>query len=309
LLGSEAELAAKVERFFVAERYRVQLAVADTVGLAWAMAHSGGDCKLQIAEPLPVALLRIARDTVDLLHQLGIETVGQLLQLPREELNSRFGEQLLWRLDQLMGAAPEVLVPHRSPAALEVGVSLEHPVSDRAVLVHVLAELVEQLAGHLAARDQGAVLLVCELKYVGGQSQLLRIGLVQPTAIALQLMELVGLHLETVVLTDEVAHVELRAAVVGRLGERQGELFADRWPTDPHQLAVLVNRLSSRLGYGQVVRPQLGTSPVPERAVRYEPIAGKSRVKSRESRAGRRHVFRHGRRNMDGDGRYRQSGN
>ena len=47
LLGSEAELAAKVERFFAAERYRVQLAVADTVGLAWAMAHSGSDCKLQ----------------------------------------------------------------------------------------------------------------------------------------------------------------------------------------------------------------------------------------------------------------------
>ena len=97
----------------------------------------------------------------------------------------------------------------------------------------------------------------------------------QPTAIARQLMELVGLHLETVVLADEVAHVEIRAAVVGRLGERQGELFADRWPTDPHQLAVLVNRLSSRLGYEQVVRPRLGASPVPERAVRYEPVAGR----------------------------------
>ena len=43
-------------------------------------------------------------------------------------------------------------------------------------------------------------------------------------------------------------------AVVGRLGERQGELFADRWPTDPHQLAVLVNRLSSRLGSERVLR-------------------------------------------------------
>ena len=83
----------------------------------------------------------------------------------------------------------------------------------------------------------------------------------QPTAIARQLMELIDLHLETVALADEVDHVELRAAVVGRLGERQGELFADRWPTDPHQLAVLVNRLSSRLGYEQVVRPQLRREP------------------------------------------------
>jgi protein ImuB len=328
LLGSEVELTAKIERFFAAEGYRTQIAVADTVGLAWAIAHYGSNCKLQnekcklqigekkrsfvvvsqalkleqqdsafenlqfaicnlqsLLPQLPIESLRIAADTIQLLHQLGIETVGQLLQLPRESLASRFGEQLLLRLDQLTGSAPEVLVPHRAPAALEVGCSLEHATSDRAVLVHVLAEVVEQLARQLSARDQGAVLLVCVLKYVGGQSLLLRIGLVEPTAIARQLMELLGLHLETVVLEDEVAHVEIRAAVVGRLGERQGELFADRWPTDPHQLAVLVNRLASRLGYGQVVRPQLSASPVPERAVRYEPIAGKSRVKSRGSRA------------------------
>jgi protein ImuB len=269
LLGSEAELAAKVERFFAAERYRVQIAIADTVGLAWAMAHYG---EKENCNSLPVEALRIAQDTVDLLRQLGIETIGQLLPLPRASLTSRFGDQLLRRLDQLTGAVPEVLVPHRSPAALEVGCSLEHATSDRAALVHVLSELTEQLGRHLAARDQGAVLLVCELKHTGGESLLLRVGLVQPTACARQLMELIDLHLETVVLEDEVAHVEIRAAIVGRLGERQGELFADRWPTDPHQLAVLVNRLSSRLGYEQVVRPQLGASPLPERAVRYVPV-------------------------------------
>jgi protein ImuB len=169
-----------------------------------------------------------------------------------------------------LGHAPEVLAPHREPAALEVGCSLEHAISDRDILAEVLRQLVEQLAGTLAARDQGAVLLVCELKYVAGESFRMRIGLVEPSARAEQLMELVGLHLETVVLADEVNHVEVRAATVGRLGERQGELFTDRWPTDPHQLAVLVNRLSSRLGYEQVLRPRLGGSPVPERAVKYE---------------------------------------
>ncbi len=94
LLGSEAELAAKVERFFAAERYRVQIAVADTVGWAWALAHYG---RLRIVDsragrspaptigveddptrelairnpqselsPLPIESLRIASDTVAL---------------------------------------------------------------------------------------------------------------------------------------------------------------------------------------------------------------------------------------------------
>lgn len=302
LMGSEAELAAKVERFFAAEGYRVQMAVGDTVGLAWAMAHfvrgplsvvrskNATDHRPRATdiEGLPVEALRIAPDAIDLLHQLGVETIGQLLPLAREDLTLRFGEQLLRRLDQLTGAAPEVLVPYRSPAALEVGASLEHATADRAALVRVLAELVEQLARQLAARDQGAVLLVCALRYVSGESCLVRIGLVQPSASARQLMELVDLHLESVALADEVAHVEIRAAVVGRLGERQGELFANRWPTDPHQLAVLVNRLSSRLGYEQVVRPRLGTSPIPERAVRYMPVVEEGRG-TRSEKRGRKH--------------------
>jgi protein ImuB len=135
------------------------------------------------------------------------------------------------------------------------------------VLVHVLKQLVDQLAWQLASRDQGAVLLVCLLHAMGVPPQQLRVGLLQPSASARQLLELLELHLETVKLAGEVERVELRATVVGRLGERQGKLFADSWPTDPHQLAVLVNRLSSRLGYERVLRAELRASPVPERAV------------------------------------------
>ena len=70
-------------------------------------------------------------------------------------------------------------------------------------------------------------------------------------------MELIGLHLETVTLPDEVIRVEVHVVTVGRLGERQGQLFSDRWPTDPHQLAILINRLASRLGHEQVTRAEL----------------------------------------------------
>jgi protein ImuB len=63
---------------------------------------------------------------------------------------------------------------------------------------------------------------------------------------------------------------------VGRLGERQGELFADCWRTDPHQLAVLVNRLGSRLGYDSVLRAERRASPVPERAVKWMAVLGKN---------------------------------
>jgi protein ImuB len=296
LWGSEAALVEQVKKFFKRRGYRVRLAVAETIGLAWALAHfddgvacsraaqrsvsmeAGEDMLTRLRREsmppiqldlLPVEALRISSDTAGLLRELGIETIDQLMLLAREELTSRFGDELLRRLDQLTGAASEVIVPHRGLPGLEVGHSLEEPTADRAVLMHMLGQLVERLSRQLAARDQGAVLLMCHLRCTSGNTVPLRIGLLQPTASARQLMELVELNLETVRLEAEVDRVEIRVAVAGRLGERQGELFADHWSSDPHQLALLVNRLSSRLGDEQVLRAELRASPVPERAVRF----------------------------------------
>jgi protein ImuB len=184
---------------------------------------------------------------------------------------------------------------------LEASYDLEEPTADRVVLIHVFNQLLHGLCRCLIARDQGAILLLCALQRAGAspppwknfglriadcglfgveddparfnpQFPHLRIALVEPTANPHQLLELIDLHLETLTLSEEVARVQIRAAAVGQLGERQGELFTDRWPSDPHQLALLINRLSSRLGHEQVLRAEPRKSPVPERAVRWAPM-------------------------------------
>jgi protein ImuB len=155
------------------------------------------------------------------------------------------------------------------------------------VLIFVLKQLVDQLARQLVSCDQGAVLLMCVLESIGSPPVSLRVGLLQPSANAGQLLELVELHLEATKLKAEVDRVQLRAAVVGRLGEQQRELFADRWSADPHQLAVLVNRLSSRLGCDRVLRAELRESPVPERRVRWGNVMESTASKTRRSRAKR----------------------
>jgi protein ImuB len=294
LYGSEAKLIEQVKKSFRRRGYRMQLAVAETVGTAWALAHIKDKQAEAISAPhssfvirhssLPIEALRIPEDTSTLLRDLGIQTIDQLLTLPREELTSRFGDELLRRLDQLTGRGRELIEPERALPALAASYALEEPTGDRHLLMHVLEQLVDQVSRQLAARDQGAVLLTALLRCTGGHELPLRIGLLQPSANARQLLELIELHLENVRLASEVDRVELRAVVTGRLGERQGELFADRWPTDPYQLAVLVNRLGSRLGSERVLRAELRKSPVPERAVKWMPMV-ESRVESREPRA------------------------
>lgn len=290
LWGNDSKLVARVERYFNRRAYRVRVAAAGTIGLAWALAHFSSSKRGVRGENrqddsasrdpqssihlLPIEALRIAEETAALLHELGINTVGQLALLPRESLSSRFGDALLRRLDQLAGLASEVIVPHRAMAPLVVEQKLEEPTADRAVLTHVLQRLVDQLAIQLAARDQGAILMVCLLRCSSNARASLRIGLLQPSSSPRQLMELVDLHLESLTLVDAVTAIEMRVVASGRLGQRQGELFTDQWPGDPHQLALLVNRLSSRLGYEQVLRPELRASPVPERAARFVAAVG-----------------------------------
>jgi protein ImuB len=57
-------------------------------------------------------------------------------------------------------------------------------------------------------------------------------------------------------------------------------LFTDRWPSDPHQLAILINRLSSRLGHEQVMHAKPRNSPVPERATHWQ-VATTHRTKQK----------------------------
>ncbi len=293
LFGGEERLARQVQDFCRARGYGARLAIADTIGLAWAAARFShviqdrpDDALLlppgdrSVLDQLPVEALCIPADAADLLRSLGIERVGQLQALPRASFSARFGTELLVRLDQLSGVAPEALVAVRPPSSRSVTRVLEAPLAERDLLLVVLNQLLGRLTRRFAARDQGALELRCTFDCTGGQSVSTSVRLFQPTACPRQLGELIALRLEQLTLPDEVERVSLHAIQCVRLSARQRELFAKQIPLDAFQLALLVNRLASRLSAERVVRPQLVASALPERAYRYAPaVEGGLRTK------------------------------
>ena len=104
------------------------MAVADTLGAAWAAAHF-------MERPLsflpvkssprfaacPIEALRLPDDVIDLLHSLGIYSIGQLEQLPRADLAARFGPRLAERWDQALGRLAEPILAQAIPPELEAG--------------------------------------------------------------------------------------------------------------------------------------------------------------------------------------------
>ena len=146
----------------------VRLAIADTVGAAWALAHYGnGTCVAPIGDkairPLPIDALRLYGQA-EILADCGIERIEQLMALPRKALAERFDPQLLLRLNQAIGTIPEPIASHRPPPEIEIAKRLEFPLSDRQALEQLLAKLLASVAQELARRQQGALQIRCELR-------------------------------------------------------------------------------------------------------------------------------------------------
>ena len=340
LFGGEEEMATQVARDFEHAGYFVRIALADTIGTAWAAVRfcsrhapravewhalsfyegrglrdteepSGNDECLSPATPfakaqgvpprdgardqpvgrcppatiippgqqsallreLPVAALRLSADVVETLHELGIRQIGQLQSLPRSSLPARFGPSVLERLDQMRGLAQELIVPVPPVEPIEADWSFEEPTADRCALESILQRLISEIAETLVARQEGAQRLVCRLLCVGKEPVRLTIGTLQPTAMATHLCELIRLQLERITLAGEVLAVHVEVTASGPLGAQQQEFFDAGVNRDGQKhLAVLLDRLSSRLGEKAVLRPRLHPDPQPECASRLETV-------------------------------------
>src|SRR5262249_20160015 len=119
LLGGEEallnDLSDRLEEF----GFTARAAMAGTWGAAWALARCGATrggavaCgeEARFSASLPVEGLRLDDAECALLKRLGLRTIGQLFDLPREALRARLGLSILLRLDQALGRQSEPLSP------------------------------------------------------------------------------------------------------------------------------------------------------------------------------------------------------
>ncbi len=116
--GEEGFLEA-VRSYWRGRGYQVQLALAGTLGAAWALAHTTafslvppGD-EEEVLSSRPVAALRLPATILERLEALGLFSIGEVLKLPRDTLASRFGVILPRRIDQALGLLPETFICER----------------------------------------------------------------------------------------------------------------------------------------------------------------------------------------------------
>ena len=212
--------------------YQIQLALAGTLGAAWALAHTAtfslvpaGNEEKALSD-LPVAALRLPPDALERLEALGLLTIGDVLRLPRETLASRFGVILPQRLDQALGLLPETFVCERLKEPLSAVREWEVPIEDRLALAFVCRQMLRELLSMAERHGMGLQELEGELRTETGPV-MIDIRLVEPTRDEGHLAQLAELQLERLTWSGGVVAVRWAALRLGRLEQAQGCWFGD----------------------------------------------------------------------------------
>jgi len=273
------DLAHRLARFGLPAR----LAIAETAGTAWALArfHPSPSVILPAGQesealsPLPVAALRLLPETRTTLRRLGFKRIGALIDRPRAPFAARFEKELLRRLDQALGHAPEPLAPIVPPPVYHSLRYLLEPVFIQEAVVAIATRLMRDIVHALVRDGVGARSLRLALYRVDGKVKTIDIGLTRPTRSPDHVARLIDLKLDRMTETLDAGFgfeaLGLAVTVAERMDARQTELSSlseaagDAGTTD-ERCAKLVDSLRQRLGPRCVRWLAPVASHLPERA-------------------------------------------
>jgi protein ImuB len=278
LFGGEEKLVAHLVKRLVTQGIQAAACVADAPGTAWACARYGNQAvvapgrSVEAVASLPVPALRLPSATVEALHRLGIERIGQLAAMPRAPMVRRFGKDVALRLDQAFGHVFEPLnplVPKETPARR---VTFAEPIGRLEDLQSVVRWLAGRLCGDLERASLGVRRLDLVFERIDRRSVALRVGTAKATREANHLAKLFDERLQTVDPGFGIEAAMLIASKVEPLSEKQVEAKGLADGDAPGvDLSRLVDRLGARLGPKRVYRLVPVESRVPERAMKRVP--------------------------------------
>jgi protein ImuB len=283
LFKGEAALLQDLRWRLAASHIGAKAAVADTPGCAWAAARFAGD---EIVAPgrgsdvlggLPVAALRLEEKTIESLRDVGIERIAQLVSKPRGSLQTRFGSEVLLRMDQALGSASEVLVSLVPPEVPRSKLRFAEPLGDPEDLQRVINILCQSLVEDLERRGVGARRLDLVFQRVDNIAQAVRIGTSRPNRNAPHLAKLLG---ERLVLVDPGFGIEeatLTASWIEALTEKQITGSHVAKAGENVDVGELVDKLRIKLGAERVFRLVPVESDIPERATKRVPAMAKAK--------------------------------
>jgi protein ImuB len=262
-----ADLAGRLERAGFAYR----IAIAGTIGAAWAAAHEGEPASYACGEerallaPLALAALRLSSATVAALARVGLKRVGDIVDLPRAPLTARFGTELLRQLDRALGAEHEPLNPRLPVSPYVAEQRFAEPIAREEDVLRTVERLAARLAFALERRGDGARRIELTLFRTDGAVRRLAAGTSRPLRDAGDIRALFTERLAALADAFDPGFgfdmARLSVAVAEPCLPEQIGIGGDE---DAAETDRLIDRLSARLGATRVRRLIAQDSHIPE---------------------------------------------
>lgn len=253
------------------------IAIASTPGAAWGLARyatldenriiAPGAEREHVA-PLPLEALRLELKTIEELKQVGLKTIGCIMDLPRGPLSLRFGRSLLRRLDQALGREEETISPRMTVAELASERQFVDPVSLQEDISRSILSLATNLRPALEKRALGARVVVLKLFRVDGERRMLSIVTANPERDPAHIEQLFRDRLASLHSPLDAGFgfdlIRLEIATSEPMLHQQTDLVAKAPMADSYN--ALINRLGARIGTDRVQRFAMNDSHIPERS-------------------------------------------
>lgn len=274
LFGGEAAMLKEIADKFETAGFKTFAAIASAPDTARAMAQFGsggivaGGSEEQAVRPLPVAALGLGAETENGLARAGLRSIGDVAARPRGPLVARFGPELAYRLDLVMGRARSSITPRRTVGDIIVEKRFGEPIGYEEDIRACLRHLAGQAGELLQERGKGGRLFEAAFFRADGKVTRIPVETARPSRDAAALMRLYDAKLEGLAdpLDPGFGFDLIRLSVIfsETLVPEAQELSSKGVPTE--EASELVERLSARFSPEQVVRFVSRDTHIPERS-------------------------------------------
>jgi protein ImuB len=280
----------KLRRRIAAELHRLGYRAADAGAatpaaarlLAWARARgvAAGDALEAAQLPaalgrLPLQLLGWDERIITQLHTLGLQTIGQVLALPRDAFARRFGAGLLLDLDRLQGTVPDPQAPFAPPERFHARIELPADLIEVSRLLAPLERLLLLLEGFLRGQGAGATALTLRAHHPRRREPragptAIPLGLAAPERDVQRLLRLFAERLARVRLPEPAIVLELQLERMGPWTAHSASFLPPEPGTSAQGIDALrlTETLHARLGSEGVFQLQALGDHRPEHAYR-----------------------------------------
>jgi protein ImuB len=280
LFGGESAMADRILRFMASQGMRAQTAIAGTAISASALARFSPNTIVAPGEEedamigLPVAAVTRDEGIIIGLRRAGLKTIGDVLTRSPAELAARFGAGFTAVLDQALGRSDAPISPRKPLPDYVAEKRFAEPVATDAVIANAIFSLAATLTSLLERHGEGARRIEASFFRTDGAVRRLVVETGRPVCDPSVIERLFQERLDALAdpLDPGFGFDLIRLAASRTMAITPAQQGFDTAAHEAEDIAILTDRLATRLGARRVVRYVPQESHIPEYAELAVPV-------------------------------------